>query len=244
MFAVVNKWKLRWQRHGFWGLLRQAYSAGKLVVSVKARPSYIVKQIKLRIDEREFDRKHGTDTCGYIHAANLAIDSPNLIHAVGYKATAPNVFSDAISKLSFDPKRFVFLDYGSGKGRVLLLAAQFPFKKIVGIEISPVLHRIAQRNIAVAKVKKCDDISLLNLDVEAFEPPLDDPLFCYFYNPFGAKVMSGVLASIKKSLDQYPRDVWIMYNNVVEPAVLDDADWLVPVGIIGSFQIWKYQVSK
>ena len=65
MFAVVNKWKLRWQPHGFWGLLRQTYSAGKLFVSVKARPSYLVEQIKQRIDEREFDRKYGTDTRGY-----------------------------------------------------------------------------------------------------------------------------------------------------------------------------------
>jgi SAM-dependent methyltransferase len=42
---------------------------------------------------------------------------------------------------------FTFIDLGSGKGRVLLMAAPYGFKKILGVEFMPEWHRVAQENI-------------------------------------------------------------------------------------------------
>ena len=175
-------------------------------------------------------RRYGTDTGGKVHAANFSITSPNLLFADGYLATAPKLFIDTIGRLPIVHRDFVFVDFGSGKGRALLMAAEFPFKKIIGLEISPILHEIAQQNIdkLFSKTDRYSTIISLNLDVEKFVPP-EDPLFCYFYNPFREKVMANVLATLKSSIDQNSRDIWIMYNNALHASLLDTADLAHPI---------------
>src|SRR2546430_8863932 len=40
----------------------------------------------------------------------------------------------------------VFIDFGSGKGRVLFVAAHYPFRKVIGVELSAKLNQIASSN--------------------------------------------------------------------------------------------------
>ena len=75
-------------------------------------------------------------------------DSPNRQFAVRYQPSSVEEFGRLMGKLDVDHREFVFVDYGSGKGRVLMLAADYPFKRIVGVEFSPPLDRIARENIA------------------------------------------------------------------------------------------------
>ena len=64
-----------------------------------------------------------------------------------YVATTASLIYEILSSLALPPDTFAFVDMGSGKGRALLVASEFAFAKIVGIELSPHLHRIAQENI-------------------------------------------------------------------------------------------------
>ena len=238
--SQIQKWKLRWRRHGLSGIVKQSFLILCQFFKFKGSPSYIIGRLKIRKEGRDFDRRYGTDTGGKVHAANLSITSPNLLFADGYLATAPKLFIDTIGRLPIVHRDFVFVDFGSGKGRALLMAAEFPFKKIIGLEISPILHEIAQQNIdkLFSKTDRYSTIISLNLDVEKFVPP-EDPLFCYFYNPFREKVMANVLATLKSSIDQNSRDIWIMYNNALHASLLDTADWLTPFDSIGPFRIWR-----
>jgi hypothetical protein len=61
---------------------------------------------------------------------------------------APTATPGFRKKLNIDPRNFTFIDFGSGKGRVLLIAAGLPFKAVVGIEFSRELHEIAVQNIS------------------------------------------------------------------------------------------------
>src|SRR5689334_23652607 len=59
-----------------------------------------------------------------------------------YQTTDPVIFTEAMGVLNArtDLTLFTFVDIGSGKGRVLLMAAEYPFPHIIGVELLPELH--------------------------------------------------------------------------------------------------------
>src|ERR1700760_2411871 len=97
-----------------------------------------------------FDERFGVETSGLLY--DLPTGHPHDLYNNGYFAVAPSVFHAVIEslrqQLHLDLQHFDFVDIGSGKGRALLLATDYPFRKIVGIELSPELDRIARANVA------------------------------------------------------------------------------------------------
>ena len=99
----------------------------------------------------------------------------------------------------------VFLDFGSGMGRAVILAARHPFRKIYGVEIAPQLNEIARQNVRRALPRlKCRDIELVTANAMEFAIP-DDVTVIYFFNPFGDEVLAEVLNNIRASLRRRPR---------------------------------------
>ena len=99
--------------------------------------------------EAEFDRRDGTDTSGIREMSSLDVSLAVARHGVRYQAADVRLFKRALSLLTLEPSTYVFVDYGSGKGRALLLASLYPFKEVIGVEIAPELHAIAGANIAM-----------------------------------------------------------------------------------------------
>src|SRR5580698_4756503 len=97
-----------------------------------------------------FDEHFGVETSGLIY--ELPSGHQHDLHNNGYFAVAPSVFHAImramLEQLHLDFQRFRFVDLGSGKGRALLLASDYPFREIIGVELSPELDRIARANIA------------------------------------------------------------------------------------------------
>jgi SAM-dependent methyltransferase len=87
------------------------------------------------------------DIGGRTYLSDLNIPRPNWIYGNDYSGIAPERFFAILSSLNLRFEDFTFIDFGSGKGRALLLASEFPFKRIIGVEFSPELHAIAQRDI-------------------------------------------------------------------------------------------------
>ena len=104
---------------------------------------------RLREADRAFDAERQIDTAAWVRTPDLVTESPNRRFAVRYQPSSVEEFSGLMAKLDVDHREFVFVDYGSGKGKVLMLAADLPFKRIVGVEFSPPLERIARENIAM-----------------------------------------------------------------------------------------------
>ena len=103
---------------------------------------------------------------------------------------------------------YTFVDFGSGKGRALLRASEYPFKRILGLEFSPELHRTAEENIRRynSAAQKCQDIHSLNVDFADYAlPPEASVLF--FFHPCRTRVLSGVVAGIRRSLRSPPAAV-------------------------------------
>jgi SAM-dependent methyltransferase len=145
-----------------------------------------------------FDQKYGTDTGGYLGPEELVKGRENDALNYGYSAIAPSVFHEACRRwretlpaVSGRIEAYSFIDVGAGKGRALLLAAEFPFRKIIGVELSEDLARIAQKNVArwsrAARPKA--KIRVVQQDAAKFRWPRT-PLLVYLYNPFACSLIA------------------------------------------------------
>ena len=162
---------------------------------------------------RFFDWQHGVRTCGTANLADLTIVGESADHGVFYHPSHPKFLFEVFSSLNIDYPSYTFIDLGSGKGRALLVASEFPFAEIVGVEFAVELHEIAAQNIQRyrSKTQKCKNIKSLNLDALKFEIPRT-PLVLFLCNPFRPDVLVPVLQRLQQSLDSHPRDVTLIYG--------------------------------
>src|SRR5262245_24487752 len=107
---------------------------------------HTAKTVANVIRDVSFDWKYGTDTMRWVPPQELNAESTNQSHSVYYQATKSRPLLQLLAQLEL-PKACTFLDIGAGKGRVLLIACQYGFEKVVGIEFSPQLCAIARKNI-------------------------------------------------------------------------------------------------
>jgi SAM-dependent methyltransferase len=174
-----------------------------------------------------FDRRYGTDTGGIIDDMGaLRVDSENRVYARGYQGIQVPVFrrilGDLCSNLDVDPPRFTFVDFGSGKGRALMMAAERNFAAVHGVELSPELHKIAEQNVALFRLRNpaASPISLRCQDATELPVPAG-PLVCFFYNPFDGPVMTRVLTNLAAAHRSEPRRLVVAYRNPESAGVFE-----------------------
>jgi predicted RNA methylase len=157
-----------------------------------------------------YDLRLGIDT-GKPSAANQSHPHDPSSCNNRYDPTEPKYIRWMFRNLP-DPRSYTFIDFGAGKGRVLVAAARYPFKKVIGVEVSAELAEISRQNIAKANCLKCGKVASVCIDATDFAIP-DDPLVCFFYNPFGSQIMRAVLENISNSLRLNPRPAFAVYVN-------------------------------
>lgn len=109
-------------------------------------------------------------------------------------------------------EEYTFIDFGSGKGRMLLLAALHGFRHVCGIELRQELHDRASENFLQCRhMGGCAMESFL-MDAADFEFP-NEKLVLFFFNPFSSEVMEKVLANLGRSLDSFFREVWVVLQD-------------------------------
>ncbi len=158
-----------------------------------------------------FDQQFGVETSGLLSGEDLLSGSRKDLYNAGYFGVAPSVFRQIVDRLHLDFEKYTFVDLGSGKGRALLIASEYPFRAIAGVELSPKLHSIAVANIASYRgPQRCRDVRSIEADATEFPFP-EGPLLIYLWNPFEAPVFNGVLANLEAALAREPREVYIVY---------------------------------
>jgi hypothetical protein len=188
-----------------WECLRGPYHL--IVTHRKAKKNY---QPVTVLDD--FDLRHGVETSRRVHLTDLKIDSPNWIYAGGYWPSSTEIVHEVLSALPIHCENFVFVDFGSGKGRVLLQASDMPFRKIIGVEFSSELHDIALSNIERYRNERqvCREIECVCSDFTVFEIP-QEPLVAFLYNPSALAIMEALASNIARSLVEAPRELWVIY---------------------------------
>jgi SAM-dependent methyltransferase len=162
-----------------------------------------------------WERRLGVCTTG----AGLPATHPDA-HQYGYLAY--HTYFSLLNELHLGADDVV-ADLGCGKGRVLFAAARYPVREVVGVEISPTLHAIAEANVAKLRGRhapvRCVCASATQFDY-------DDVTAIVMFHPFGPNTMREVLRRIEQSLARRPRRLRIAYGNPIEGAILAAEPWL------------------
>ena len=173
-----------------------------------------------------FDIQYGTDTISSIKIKDLKIESNNKTRAEDYEPTQVIPLCKLFKQLMI-PNGKVFIDVGCGKGRVLLVASQFGFKELRGIEFSPALRKIATNNCSIYKEKTGISANFLIIESDICDYEIKDEDVFFMFNPFDAHLLTYVLENIKLSLLQRKRQIWIIYRKPVHRSIIDkDTEFL------------------
>lgn len=194
---------------------RRSLSSRGLVRTAKVAGSVVL--------DFTFDIWYGTETMRWVWAEDLGAESQHDANAVGYRATKAGPLRKLLKKLDL-PRDCAFVDLGSGKGRVLLLAAQLGFHKVVGVEFSPRLCAIARKNVGIftRQMAITSQISVVWSDVAVFNIPAEPCIF-YLFNPFDEVVMEQFVDNLRGSLKQLPRHIWLVYNTPLHASVIENS---------------------
>src|SRR5665647_53539 len=159
------------------------------------------------------ENKYHTHTIEIDRLKRLSVKGENKKHASIYQAANYFLLEKAFTYLQEIQSNGAFVDFGSGKGRVMAVAAHYGFTKITGIDFAPALCLQATENIKRIQPLFPDAEFLINCD-DAINYPIqkEDSVF-FFFNPFDEIIMLEVVKNILKSLKENPREIQVIYIN-------------------------------
>ena len=198
------------------------------VLGSRLRERFFPKPIPVH----HFDTQHGVDTGGLMYTRRLRSGQLHDPHITGYYGTSPSLFGGVIAQwqqtLIDTPYRladFTLVDIGSGKGRVLMMASDLPFRRIIGVELNAALTDIARANLVAwnAVPHICQDINVMAADaltaISTISAPLAGcPLLLYLYNPFDEYIVQQLLDSLRAISQARSAPIDILY---IHPAHAD-----------------------
>jgi hypothetical protein len=154
---------------------------------------------------------------------DLTIDSENKASGYLYKPVRilplRNFFAAVRPILPRDP---VLVDFGSGKARVLLIAAGFGFREARGVEFARELCVISRENCNRFQARTGTATRFLTVEADAAKYPIQpEENFFIMCNPFDDPIVRAVLKNIAVSARQHPREVWVAYYNPKWGAVIE-----------------------
>jgi SAM-dependent methyltransferase len=189
-----------------------------------------------RYGDMEYDWEHRVNTTsgtvGWRARLLGAFHSP-------YQPTEPALFREMMETLQIAFDQFTFVDLGSGKGRTLLMASEYPFRKIVGVELIAELHRAAVENIRAYKsaTQRCSRMETVCADACEFAFPAE-PLLLYLFNPLPEVGMRRLIDNLEKSLAENPRAAYVLYHNPLLEHVIGERAAFQKVGGTEQYSIY------
>jgi len=166
-------------------------------------PRRMIIKICVRIRDRcfppkavadPFDQQYGVETGGFVDGRRLGSGHPHDRHSSAYWGTPSSLFDGVISlwrdtliTTPYSLRDYTLIDIGCGKGRVVMLASDVGFRKVIGVELNPALASIARQNLAKWQGANhiCTDIAIHHAD--ALDAPIpESPVLIYFFNSFDA----------------------------------------------------------
>lgn len=185
---------------------------------------FVLQATRHHISEKYHERQLGITSSGFVKIEG----THDGVSCFEYEPVDYRSIIEMIDRLSVSEGEDVFVDYGSGMGRAVVVAATYPFRRVVGVEVSPELNAIAEKNIQRARGKlKCKDVQLVNEDARVYVPP-NDLTVAYFFCPFSEEVIHKVVENIRLSFVENPREVTFLFVNPRRfELVIANNGWLV-----------------
>lgn len=208
MDSILDRVKRSLAQRGFVGT---AELCAKSVVERVLPASRDFEAMRQKAD-LEFDARYGVDTAGVFRPKSEQVVGQNWALGGNYQAVHPDTFLEAMQAVDVPHEQFVFIDLGAGKGRTLLMASAFPFKRIIGVEYCDELSQVARQNALrfPAAEKRCDKIEVITADAAEYVLP-NDCLLIFMNHPFAEPVMAKVVQNVSASLRKDPRRILVVY---------------------------------
>jgi SAM-dependent methyltransferase len=189
---------------------------------------YCDKRYMHLVPVHPFDEQYGIRTSGFLPGSVLSLtdaDKKNTA-SLGYLGVQPSIIRRTLNILP-DHNRATFLDLGCGKGRALVVASEFPFRSVIGVEISPELVQFAKKNARVLarNLPERTPITVVNGNAVDYAFPEGNLIF-FLYNPFGEYSIRKLLTKIATALSKNDSSVWIIYINPVWGQIFDESPTL------------------
>jgi SAM-dependent methyltransferase len=174
-----------------------------------------------------FDEANGTRTSGLVAGRDLKSGHRHDRHATAYYGVAPSVFQALVGRWrrsgpAAPMGETTFVDIGAGMGRAMLLAAEMPFRAVLGVELNPTLVRIARRNLALWRKagRARATMRVACGDAADFVFP-NGPCVAFLFNPFGGAVMRRFVRSVARTFAGREGELDILYVNNEQEGVLE-----------------------
>lgn len=238
--AISRHLSLWWKRqHAEIGLVRTIQALGRVLWEFAS--DSLPEPRRQRYGDAEYDWDYRVNTTsgtvGWRDRFLGQLHSP-------YMPTEPGVFHEMmgqLTRLESNLEEFIFVDLGSGKGRTLLMASDYPFRGITGVELLPSLQRAAQENIAAYKSQKqkCLAIESVCADACTFQFPAA-PLVLYLFNPLPEHGLVQALKNLEVSLEENPRKCFVLYHNPLLKQHFTRQPWLEKNYDTQQFAIYRF----
>jgi SAM-dependent methyltransferase len=171
----------------------------------------LYRPLEQTLSAKVVDRALGVETAEMVQLAEVGLDAPDRVHyqPAGWLDLPRILRRDEVTADD------VFLDLGCGKGRAVLMAARYPFRRVIGVELSERLLAVAQANVAASRARRrCGEVELHRADAVDYRIP-DDVTVVYMFNPFGGAIFDAAIGHLIESVDRRPRTVRLIYRNAV-----------------------------
>lgn len=226
MLKVLQRARNSLKKNGVWGSVRLIGPFCREVLhdldpDCRRRRRWSRDRMGLREAARqEFDVPNGVDTAQIVDLESLTIESDSKLYGYRYEPILPVEFHEMMAVAGDVAARRVFVDLGCGKGRAVLLAAEYAFRRIVGVEFARELAELAQRNLKTYRNprRKVSELEIVWGDAAQFQVP-DDPIVLLVHNPFNEVVMKAVVENLLHSLERVPRPATVIYGNPLHDEV-------------------------
>lgn len=189
-----------------------------------------LRKARAHVDNALFDRRFGVRSDQWMAVSDLDVVGDNQQHGQNCQPIKPLAFESAMATFQV-PRDGVFVDFGSGAGRALMMAVLSGYDRVVGVEFARDVCPVAEENLDAFRRRtgKRFESRILNIDAADYQVDPDDLVF-FFYNPFGRPVLERVLANIRGSHEAHPRPIHVIYGRPLERAVLDDDPYWFQAG--------------
>jgi SAM-dependent methyltransferase len=149
------------------------------------------------------------------------VETEDPIDSLWYQATSRKYFEFAIRQIPEPLDAWSFIDIGSGKGRAVLLALAHPFRRVIGVELDPGLHAIAEANLARYRgPRRCREVELVCAAAQQLVLPPGDVVI-FLNNPFTGEPFRLFLDRIEELLSETPRRLLLLYGTPDERRMVE-----------------------
>lgn len=161
---------------------------------------------------RSFDRRYRVKTSGFIQLDQTSFKPERLRDATQYGPTNGWAVRRILKRLNL-PREHRFCDVGSGLGRICVVAAEYGFAKVTGVELAPELCVAARENVAHCRLteEQRARIEILQMDALDYCATTDDDVF-FMFRPFSGDFLRVVLDKLAARAGKRNRPLTLIYS--------------------------------